>query len=273
LVCCRLACAHRAYAGRAPGSPTDLDCWPGLTFRCIGPGAAGSVCLNGTVAGGCSRPVSFGVMRWRKPAIIAALGLTGLGALTFGLSGRGGYTIEFLPDRDQKVAGLRFVTLRLKGSTPLGEYSFREHRPVELLVAGQWREPQGPDGLADGPWTQDPELTFAVPPQVHSCRVHLVYQKHPLQTQAENLCERVGLRNRLSDWLVEHLPERPRRPKSLSATVIIPPPAHNAVEWTPGARSVRLPGVCGPAPLTASVGRTRAVTNRYTFRSSQTGCG
>ena len=33
-----------------------------LTFRCTGPGAAGSVCCNGDVAGGCSRPVSFGVI-------------------------------------------------------------------------------------------------------------------------------------------------------------------------------------------------------------------
>jgi len=31
------------------------------TIRCTGPGAAGSVCPNGTVTGGCSRPVSFDV--------------------------------------------------------------------------------------------------------------------------------------------------------------------------------------------------------------------
>jgi hypothetical protein len=77
------------------------------TFRCTGPGAAGSVCFNGNVAGGCSRPVSFVVrhkaMSTRFPALMLRTFVVPVASLCVGVLGyhwcsRGGlwYVLPFV---------------------------------------------------------------------------------------------------------------------------------------------------------------------------------
>jgi hypothetical protein len=66
-------------------------------LRCTGPGAADSVCSDGGVAGGCSRPVSLGAIRFAMIAFevhlngkkVCTAGVGELGVLTTNLAWRG----------------------------------------------------------------------------------------------------------------------------------------------------------------------------------------
>jgi hypothetical protein len=138
------------------------------------------------------------VMRWRKVAIIAGLGLTGLGALPFLIYADSGRPLRIV--RDQYIAGRRLVSLRLDVRYIGGyNFNFEDGPPMQLLVGGRWTEPE--EFFRGG---RD-ELAFFAPPKGGVCRVNLVYQRPPSRARALEFLIHHTRSRAVQHWAVDRL--------------------------------------------------------------------